>query len=86
VAKHLTDQLHRDALGGQVADQPAVSSFWEAARGEVGRGAAQDFVLHLQPPHLAAQLHELVLLGAGLAIDEPSSMSVWRTQRRTDST
>src|SRR3712207_9288601 len=31
---------------------------------------AQDLVLHLQPALLPAQLHELVLLGAGLPVDD----------------
>jgi len=43
---------------------------WAAARGNVGRRAAQNLGLHYQPPHLAAQLHEFVVLGAGLAVDD----------------
>ncbi len=47
---------------------PAGSSFWEAASGEVGRGAAQDLVLHLQPALVAAQVHQFVLVAAGSAV------------------
>jgi len=49
---------------------PAGSSFWEVAGGEVGGRAAQGLVLHLQPAFVTAQLHELVLFGAGLPIDD----------------
>ncbi len=35
----------------------------------MGRGAAQDLVLHLQPTLLAAQPHQLVLLPVGLPVD-----------------
>ena len=50
------------------AGGPAGSSFWEAPGGEVGRRPAQDLVLHLQPALLTTLLHQLVLLGAGLAV------------------
>src|SRR5690606_31345123 len=49
---------------------PAGSSFWERAGGEVGRRAAQDLVLLLQPALLAAQLDQLVLLAGGLAVHD----------------
>src|SRR5690606_7059940 len=50
---------------------PAGNSFWERAGGEVGRRAAQDLVLLLQPALVPAQLDQLVLLAGGLAVHDP---------------
>ena len=55
---------HRESFGGQITDQRVCNFGSELTHSQASRRAAQDLVfhLHLQPPLVALQLHDLRLL------------------------
>jgi hypothetical protein len=53
-----TSGPHRESFGGQITDQRVSHFGSEPTHSQARRRAAQDLVLHLQPPLVALQLHD----------------------------
>ena len=82
-AEHPAGQPHREPLGGQFTDQ-RVRHFGRVVLGEVGGGATQDLVLHLEP---AVRRRSWTTSACSAEVRPsliPSSTSAWRIQRCTD--